>query len=100
MKRKGFTLLEAMICVMALSVFTVVMCRFGNTLSAGMKKTSDKTDVIVSEYEDVAKIRESSLKPDLINHPEYFKGDSSGNGIELWCYKGEYFVFYKAYKVG
>ena len=83
-----------------LYLFTVVMCRFGNTLSAGMKNTSDKTEVIISEYEDVAKIRESDSKPDLINHPEYFKSESSGNGIELWCYDGEYFIFYKAYIVG
>lgn len=97
MKRKGFTLVEAMICVLALSVFVVVMCRFGNTISMNMKNTSERSEVVISEYEDVAKIRESETPPIVTNHPEYFKKYSDGNGVELWEYKGEYFVFYKAY---
>ena len=98
MFRKGFTLVEAMVCLLALTVMTIAMVRFGNTISIRIGETSEKCSDYMSEYQDVSNIRASTEVP-TVNHSDYLTLVEQSGGLELWKYSGKYLEIYKLYGV-
>lgn len=94
MRKSGFTLVEIMISLFALTVMIIAMCRFSNIISIRIGETTERCDSLMTEYQDVSNIRTSSSIPE-VNHPEYLTLVESSNNMELWKYTGEYLEIYK-----
>lgn len=97
MRRRGFTLVEAIISLLMITVITIALCRFGNTLSAGFAKTAKKSQEFMQEYQDVISMRANDKIP-VLNNNCIIQVEHRGV-MEIVKYNGKYIVFYKLYGV-
>ena len=95
--KKAFTLIEVMICVLMLSVVGISLSRYGTQVTNSLIKTKEIAEQARSEYSDVLELRASEDVPEL-QHSEYLRLVSSGSGVNLYVYEGEYLVYYRMMK--
>ena len=61
--KRGFTLVEAVICLVAISFILITLVHYNNSLSLSLANTAQKTEAFLVEYQDVANMRVSETVP-------------------------------------
>lgn len=92
-KRKGFTLIEAIISVVILSIVLIALVRFDITATNNLIKSNDKADEMMIEYQDAMFMKSGELN--RIQNMGNLSIVEYGNGLELFKYSGDYFECYR-----
>lgn len=95
--KRGFTLVEAVICLVAISFILITLVHYNNSLSLSLANTAQKTEAFLVEYQDVADMRASETVPEVDKADKLIEVDSFGD-YELWKYEGDYIQFYKMFR--
>lgn len=104
-KKTGFTLVEALISVVVISIISVTLFKFYLNYGERMHDMSLRSEAIKIEYQDVLTVRasESKDKPETVKNKLNFGSkfynvkDMTTSEREVWIYEGKYMQTYKMF---